>query len=149
VSKAFTRESDDALEAPVRRRGVPVPDGVPNYLTADGARALRAEHDRLATAEREPDAEARLHELTEHLGSAEIVEHPAIDQVGFGTRVTVVDEDGTRSAYALVGAIEAAPREGRLNWQSPLARALVGARVGDTVSLPRERSARVIAIDAA
>jgi len=148
VSKAFTRESDDAIEAVLRRRGVPVPDG-PNYLTASGARALRDEHDRLAHDVRDPDGEARLHELAEHLGSAEIVEHPPDDQVGFGSLVTVEDDDdGARHDYALVGAIEAAPREGRIHWQSPLARALLGAKVGDLVSLPRDRTGRVVAIRA-
>jgi transcription elongation factor GreB len=146
VSKAFTKESDDAAEAPLRRRGVPVPDGVPNYLTASGARALRAELDELAQRVRDPDSDVRLHELTEHLETAEIVERVPVDQVGFGSQVTVEDEDGARTDYALVGAIEAAPREGRLNWQSPLARALFGAKVGDTVSLPRARSVEIIAI---
>jgi len=37
VSKAFTKEDDDAPVVAVRRRRVPVPDGVPNYLTAAGA----------------------------------------------------------------------------------------------------------------
>jgi len=136
VSKAFTRESDDAPEAPPSRRGVPVPTGVPNYVTAAGARALRAELDALAKRARDPDIDARVVELTEHLRTAEIVEPVESDTVGFGSTVTVEGEDG-RHTYRIVGAIEASPRDHAINWQSPLARALLGSKIGDTVTLPR------------
>jgi transcription elongation GreA/GreB family factor len=127
VSKAFTRE-DDAPEVPVRRLGVPVP--VPNYVTADGLRVLREE------LERTPDPE-RARELADHLHTAETVEPGDRDSVGFGATVTVEDVDGHRARYRIVGAIEASPREGAISWQSPIARSLLDARVGDTVSLPR------------
>ena len=51
--------------------------------------------------------------------------------------MTVVDDAGRRHTYRIVGAIEAAPREGAISWQSPIAEALHGARVGDSVTLPR------------
>jgi transcription elongation factor GreB len=147
VSKAFTREPDDEVPPPApRRRGVPIPEGVPNYVTADGARALRAELDQLTQGPRDPDAEARIRELTEHLACAEVAAPPAGDDAGFGSIVTVEDEDGARTDYHLVGAIEADPRAGRISWQAPLARALHGARVGDVVALPRGREVEVVAI---
>jgi transcription elongation factor GreB len=147
VSKAFTRESDDAPDAPVVRRGVPVPVDVPNYVTADGARALRAELDTLSHGARDPDVLARIHELTEHLETAQVVEPADGDRVAFGATVTVADDDGgARTDYRIVGAIESSPRQGAISWQSPLARALLGARVGDTVALPRDRTAEVVAI---
>ena len=65
---------------------------------------------------------------------------------GFGARVTVVDDAGRRQTYRIVGAIEAAPREGAISWQSPIAEALQAARVGDTVALPRGE-VEVVAID--
>jgi len=129
VSKAFTKETDDVPEPPARRRGVPVPD--PNYVTAAGERTLRAE---LAAI---PD-EDRARELSDHLATAIVMQAPDDrERVGFGAKVTVTDEAGKRTRYRIVGAIEAAPREGAIYWQSPLAHALFQARVGDAVTLPR------------
>jgi transcription elongation factor GreB len=126
VSKAFTREEDDAVPVvPVKRRGVPVPDGVPNYITAAGAQALRAE---LAAG----GDEVRMQELAEHLASAEIVEPADTDQVRFGSTV----ETSTGARYRIVGAIEADPKQHAVSWQTPIARALLGAKVGDDVTLP-------------
>jgi len=134
VSKAFTREDDAAPVAPVLRRRIAVPEGVPNYVTAAGARALRAELDRLgATA---GDA-IRIQELAEHLACAEIVEPGApSDRARFGSEVVTVDGAGRRVRYRIVGAIEADPKQHAVSWQSPIARALLGARVGDAVALP-------------
>ena len=123
VSKAFTREDADVPEVAVRRRGVPVPD--PNYVTAAGLAALRAE---LATATGD-----RAHEIGDHLATAQVVDPPGDGRAGFGSTVTT--DDGR--TYRIVGAIEADPRTGAIGWQSPLARALMGARVGDVVATPR------------
>jgi transcription elongation GreA/GreB family factor len=127
VSKAFTRDDDGAPEAPLRRRGLPVP--VPNPVTADGLRALRAE-----LAQGPPEERAR--ELAEHLATAETVEPDDREAVGFGATVTVEDAAGRRLRYRIVGAIESSPRDGAISWQSPVARSLLDARVGDTVTLP-------------
>ena len=128
MSKAFTREDDDATPPPPRRRGLPVP--VPNPVTAAGQRALRAELDAAPVGD-------RARELTEHLATAFTPEPEDRGAVGFGATVEVVDDDGGRHRYRLVGAIEAAPRDGAIHWQSPIATALHAARVGDTVELPR------------
>jgi transcription elongation factor GreB len=127
MSKAFTREDDDVPEPPARRRGVPVPE--PNFVTADGLQRLRAE---LAGADGD-----RARELAEHLATAVTVAPEDRAAVGFGAWVTVEDDDGARHRYRLVGAIESAPRDGAISWQSPIARALLDARVGDTVVLPK------------
>jgi transcription elongation GreA/GreB family factor len=137
VSKAFTREDDDAPEPPVRRLGLPVP--VPNPVTPAGLRALRAE------LEAGPPAE-RANELALHLATAQPLEPGDRTVVGFGATVTVVDEAGRRHRNRLVGAIEAAPRDGAISWQSPIASALADARVGDTVTLPRG-DVEIVAID--
>lgn len=140
MSKAFTKEDDDAPEPAVRRRGVPVPD--PNYLTAAGATALRAE---LATLGSE--AQDRAREISDHLSTAVEMAPPTDrSRVGFGAAVTVEDEDGKRTRYRLVGAIEASPREGALYWQSPIAEALHDAQVGDSVALPKGE-VEIVAID--
>ncbi|HEY1552935.1 MAG TPA: GreA/GreB family elongation factor [Kofleriaceae bacterium] len=122
MSKAFTREDDAAPVAPVTRRKVEIPDGAPNYVTADGAEALRAE----LAAGGDP---VRMQELADHLGSAELVESTPGDRVRFGSTV----ELSNHARYRIVGAIEADPKQGRINWQSPLARKLLGAQVGDEI----------------
>ncbi|HEY5934465.1 MAG TPA: GreA/GreB family elongation factor [Kofleriaceae bacterium] len=138
MSKAFTKETDDVPEPPARRRGVPVPD--PNYVTAAGERTLRAE---LAEV---PD-EDRAREISDHLATAVVMQPPEDrERVGFGATVTVMDEAGKRTRYRIVGAIEAAPREGAIYWQSPIAEALHDAQVGDTIALPRGE-VEVVAID--
>jgi transcription elongation GreA/GreB family factor len=75
----------------------------------------------------------RMQEVAEHLACAEIVEPgPSPDHVRFGS--TAVTSSGAR--YRIVGAIEADPKRHAVSWQSPVARALLGARVGDEVALP-------------
>jgi transcription elongation factor GreB len=57
------------------------------------------------------------------------------DRVVFGATVTVREIGGGERTYQIVGVDEADPENGRLSWISPVARALVSARVGDTVTL--------------
>lgn len=138
MSKAFTRETEDAPEPRAIRRGVPVPE--PNYMTPRGARAAR---DELATC----TDEDRIHELTDHLASAQIIEPPSErDTVSLGATVTIEDESGKRTTYRIVGALEADARRGLVFWQSPLAHVLYGARVGDAITLPRGSAAEIVAI---
>ena len=111
---------------------MPVPE--PNVVTPAGARAARAELEQLTRSGGDPD---RIRELTEHLATAQEVEPEDHAVVGLGALVTVEDEHGKRTSYRLVGAIEADARRGWLSWQTPIANALWGARVGDSVELPR------------
>jgi transcription elongation factor GreB len=142
VSKAFTKEDDDVPPVAVRRRRVPVPEGVPNYLTAAGALALREELSALSAAvDREADADVRIQELSEHLATAELVEPAPSERARFGSTIEL--DDGSR--YQIVGVLEADPNAGKLSWLSPLAKRLLGARVGDTLDLPRGE-AEVVAI---
>jgi len=139
VSKAFTKESDDAPDPKARRRGVPVPD--PNYMTPAGALAARAE---LTTC----SDEDRIRELADHLATAQIIEPPPDrEKASLGATVTIEDEHGKQTKYRIVGALEADPKRGRLFWHSPLAEALYGARVGDSIVLPRGGSAEIVAIE--
>lgn len=106
---------------------------VSNYVTAAGARALRAEV--VAGA-----SEDRAHEISDHLATAVVMDAPPPEdrsRVGFGATVTVRDDDGREHAYRIVGAIEAAPKQGAIYWQSPIALALYNGEVGDSVSLPK------------
>ena len=74
----------------------------------------------------------------------------ARDQVRFGAKVELADEDDNRRILTIVGDDEADASSGRIGWSAPLARALIGARVGDEriVRLPGgEKSYEVMAID--
>jgi transcription elongation GreA/GreB family factor len=55
------------------------------------------------------------------------------DTVQFGTEVTIVRDNGRRQAFRIVGEDEADPANGSISYVSPLARALLGKQIGDTV----------------
>ncbi len=139
MSKAFTKETD-LPDSPIRRLGVPVPEL--NVVTPDGLRRARAELDGLLATGGDPD---RIRELEDHLATAHPVEPDDLGVVGVGATVTVEDDAGKRMTYRIVGAIEADAKRGWVGWMSPLAQALWGARVGDSVTLPRG-DAEIVAI---
>lgn len=141
VSKAFTKDDEGTPPPPMRKRGVPVPD--PNFVTPAGARAARAELEQLAKNGGDPD---RIRELTDHLATAQEVPPDDRNLVGLGASVTIEDEAGKRTTYKLVGAIEADTKRGFISWQSPIANALWGARVGDSIGLPRGDDVEIVAI---
>lgn len=84
------------------------------------------------------EIDRRIRFLSKRLEDAEVVD-PAVrsdtDQVFFGATVTVADENGVESTYAIVGIDEADASRGRIAWVSPMARALMKAREGDSVML--------------
>jgi transcription elongation factor GreA len=84
--------------------------------------------------------ETRIARLRERISRSVIVEDaPRDGVVGFGSTVTVRDEQGSEQTWQIVSSHEAAPGEGRLSADSPVARALSGRRSGDQarVELPR------------
>ena len=77
-------------------------------------------------------------------------DQPSRDQVRFGATVELADEDDNRRTLTIVGDDEADASGGRIGWSAPVARALIGARVGDerTVRLPAgEKSYEILRID--
>jgi transcription elongation factor GreA len=93
--------------------------------------------------------ERRITVLREKLDNAVVVETAPAggDVVSFGSRVEVVDEDSGRTAeYTLVGSTEADLSAGRLSSESPVARALMGANVGDVVKVPAPRGERKLRV---
>jgi transcription elongation factor GreB len=131
MSKAFTsEETPDA--APIVAPRAPLPEGTPNYVTARGLELLREELAALA-----PDAPAqRRAQLEERIASAVLVAPPAgpAEAVRFGATATL-EGVGGRRRYRIVGVDEADPASGSIAFTSPLARALLGRRVGDVVRL--------------
>jgi transcription elongation factor GreB len=146
MSKAFTSE-ETAEAQPLIAPRAPLPEGVPNYVTGRGLALL---HEELAAlrAQREGPAEQvepaslvqRRAELEERIATAELVAAPEgpTDVVRFGAAVEVDGENGARR-YRIVGVDEADPAQGRIAFVSPLARALLGRAVGDTVLLRAPR----------
>jgi transcription elongation factor GreA len=137
----------------------------PELITPEGLAALRAEIEELETrgradmAERikaarelgdlkenaeyhiakddQAHLETKILRLNQRLRAARVAERSeAADIVAFGSTVAVVDESSGRELqFTLVGPTEADLKTGRLSAESPVARALVGARAGDTVKV--------------
>ena len=98
------------------------------------------------------EIDRRLAHLARIMKAAKIVDpsrQTARDQVRFGASVELADEDDNRRTVTIVGDDEADAAAGRIGWSAPLARALIGATVGDEriVRLPAgEKSYEVTAI---
>jgi transcription elongation factor GreA len=105
-----------------------------------------------AARERQSFIEGRIAELEEIVGSAEVIDPSSLsgEHVMFGAHVWLVDEETEKEAtYQIVGVHEADIKEGRLSLSSPLAKALIGKKVGDAVSVPApggDRSYEILGI---
>jgi transcription elongation factor GreB len=151
VSKAFTREDDDAPEPLVLPRPLSLlPPGARNYLTPAGAQRLRAELAQLVekdlpalrakpvgddTREQLARTEQRLAQVQESLASAEVVPPPLPphEVVRFGATVTVRENQKGETTYRIVGVDETDFDRNWVSWFSPIARALMNARLGQRV----------------
>ena len=159
MSRAFVKGGDDDLSAgelPER----PLSDH-PNYVTPRGIELLQARlkelqesRDRLK-AEDEPMAKQKLLEVKRdlryyeaQLERAQVVEpkNQPRDEVHFGATVTIADEADKRHVFHIVGDDEADVALSRISWASPLAKALIGARVGDSVKWQRPAGASEVEI---
>ena len=98
------------------------------------------------------DIDRRLSHLARIMKAAKVVDPAAQadrDQVRFGATVELADEDDRRRVFTIVGDDEADASADRIGWSAPIARALIGAKVGDRriVRLPSgERDYEVISI---
>jgi transcription elongation factor GreA len=91
-----------------------------------------------AARERQSFIEGRVIELEDKIARADVIDVSTLDgnTVKFGATVTLIDEDtDAKTAYQLVGEMEADVKEGRLAITAPLARALIGKEVGDSVEV--------------
>ena len=134
MSVAFRRESDEEHKEP--RFELPIPPG-PNLVTPAGlaqietrVAALEAEVGTEADELRLADAQRSLRYWRTRLATAQLAPPPPEDEVGFGSLVTFRLKGETRT-LAIVGDDEADPGNGRIAFSAPLARALIGAGVGD------------------
>ncbi len=164
MSKAFTKESDqdedDELPAPP-----PVPGGknyitrtgydrlraelftlidderpkiveIVHWAASNGDRSENGDY--LYGKKRLREIDRRIRFLTRRLEMAEVVDaslHHGGDQVFFGVTVTYVDDTGLETTVTILGVDEADSSQGQISWVSPVARALLKAKVGEVVRL--------------
>ncbi len=165
MSKAFTKESDDADDDEAPQLPA-IPGGGKNYITAAGYARLRAEWVALMDVERPKvveivhwaasngdrsengdylygkkrlrEIDRRIRFLGQRLEIAEITDpsvHHGNDQVFFGATVTYVDSHDHAQTVTILGIDEVDSTRGEVSWISPVARTLLKSRVGDVLNL--------------
>jgi transcription elongation factor GreB len=165
MSRAFTKE--DSWEEPIVPPRAPLPEGVPNYVTPRGLALLKdeqasleAERVRLVAAGDDERAKKalvvlarRAGELADRIASAQVVAPLATyEDVRFGARVTLRDRAGKTRTFRIVGVDESDPDAGSISFAAPIARAVLGKRVGETATLRTaagEETLEVVAIEGA
>lgn len=91
-----------------------------------------------AAKEQQGWIEARVAELEDKISRAEVIDISKLngDTVKFGAKVTLIDEEtDDESSYQIVGEFEADVKKGKISISSPIARAIIGKRKGDSVEV--------------
>ena len=91
-----------------------------------------------AAKERQGWIEGQIAEIEDKISRAQVIDVSKLsgDQVKFGATVTVIDEDTEEEkVYQIVGDQEADVKQGRISISSPIARALIGKEVGDSIEV--------------
>jgi transcription elongation factor GreA len=104
-----------------------------------------------AAREKQSFIEGRIAELETIIPSSEVIDISKLsgNQVRFGAKVTVLDEETEQEkTYRIVGQYEADMKDGSISISSPLAKALIGKKVGDSVEVPAPGGARAYEITA-
>ena len=150
MSRGFVKEDDlehAGTDVPERQISAEI-----NYVTTNGYRlleqqasALLAQSKSLTAKKEDQQAQQQLavvnrdlRYVAARLESAQIVnplaaKQDATSQVLFGAAVTVADENGAKHTYQIVGEDEADIKANKVSWISPLAKALIGQKIGETV----------------
>lgn len=176
MSKAFTKEDtdreDDDLEEPdplpagvknlmtpaghkaltdelefLTRQERPRIVEIVSWAAGNGDRSENGDY--LYNKKRLREIDRRLRYLTRRLDKPEIVDprrQQSLEQVFFGATVKYLRTDGTELTVKLVGIDEANMDEGKINWLSPVARALLKNRVGDTVEVRTDEARETLEI---
>lgn len=128
-----------ALEAEFKRRTtVERPQIIAAISEARSHGDLSENAEYHAAKEQQSLNEGRIAELEDQLSRAEVIDVSKLSgsSIKFGATVTLVDEDtDEEKVYQIVGDMEADVKEGRISISSPIARALIGKSVGDSVEV--------------
>jgi len=102
-----------------------------------------------AAKERQGQIEAMIADIEDRLSRAQIIDPKSLsgDKVVFGATVTLLDEDEKPIKYQIVGQTEADAKVGRISYNSPLGRALIGRKVGDEVEVTVPSGDRYYLVD--
>ena len=103
------------------------------WAASNGDRSENADY--LYGKKRLREIDRRVRFLTQRLDAAVVVDPTKItaSRVQFGATLEVVDEEGVEKTYSIVGVDEVDTAKGRISWQSPIGKALLGKEEGDEV----------------
>jgi transcription elongation factor GreA len=125
------------LEAELKRLRAERPEIVEAIEVARAHGDLSENAEYHAAKERQGQIEATIADLEDKLSRALVIDPTTLsgDKVVFGATVSLVDEDKKKVRYQLVGQTEADANVGRISYNSPLGRALIGRQVGEEVEV--------------
>ncbi len=130
----YKRLKDEALQLLDKER--PELVKVIQWAASNGDRSENADY--IYGKRRLRQIDSRIRFLTKRMDIAVVID-PAVreasDQVFFGATVTLMNQTGEEKTYSIVGIDEADVSRGRISWISPLAKALIKAREGDTITV--------------
>jgi transcription elongation factor GreB len=143
VKKYITRAGFEKLREELRQLLYDERPRVTHEVTVAAAHGDRSENYEYKLGKKKlREIDARIHRLQKQLESYEVVDpavRPRTPQVFFGATVTVEDEKGEAVTYQIVGGdeLDETLGPGRISYEAPLGRALLGKREGDTVTVRR------------
>ena len=102
-----------------------------------------------AAKERQGQVEAQIAEIEDRVSRAQIIDPSSLsgDRIVFGATVTVRDDGDKPQRYQIVGQTEADARHGRISYDSPMGRALIGKQVGEEVEVTVPSGDRFYLVD--
>jgi transcription elongation factor GreB len=143
VKKYITKSGFEKLREEFRRLLYQERPRVTHEVTVAAAHGDRSENYEYKLGKRKlREIDARIHRLQKQLESYEVVDpatRPRTDRVYFGATVTVEDEDGKETTYQIVGGdeLDDSLGPGRISYEAPLGRALLGKREGEAITVRR------------
>ena len=131
------QEGHDKLTADLKRLKIERPQIVDAIEEARAHGDLSENAEYHAAKERQGQIEASIADIEDKLSRAQIIDPKDLsgDKVVFGATVTLLDEDDKPVRYQIVGQTEADAKTGRISYNSPLGRALIGRSVDDEVEV--------------
>ena len=139
TKEPITLEGYEKLKREIQRlKTVERPATIKAIAAARAHGDLKENAEYHAAREEQGFLEARIAELEHMLALAQVVDHKAIktDNIAFGATITLLDlQTDTRRTYQIVGKFESDVKSGKIPIASPIARALIGKKVGDEVTI--------------